>query len=364
MIVWFNCKITNTRLHPQTIVRYNLNTDDRFDVARYSFASFVPLDPLVSKFIFNLELADDCAGREAEMEDWIRKLFPEDKIDLRWHRCNNIAQWNDILTTMDELGETLIFPAGNEDHIFLDNSVEVFKRGMELIQADPNPFATLMTSHYPESIRAAHYFNGTPSDCGNYVAYDMVNNDAIRVMKRDYFAWYVNQIQNPSAYVYRTEDWNNYAIETNKLYVPTKEQFRHYDGYVHVGVGPDVCPPLEIPPGFFTGMTVRYGFNERNDGCVNINPRAENLYTVDPVKGTDCKYTLDTLPNFWQDYIKEIVIADDVDDIEMKKAHDINLLQMTRININWWHVGATFNDTNWPPAKWINNHTKECLFYE
>ena len=56
MIVWFNCKITDNRLNPENIERYNLRNDNRFDVARYSFASFAPLAPLVSKFIFNLEL--------------------------------------------------------------------------------------------------------------------------------------------------------------------------------------------------------------------------------------------------------------------------------------------------------------------
>lgn len=363
MIVWFNCKITNTRLHPQSIVRYNLNTDDRFDVARYSFASFAPLEPLVNKFIFNLELADDCAGREQEMSDWLLHLFPEHKIELNWYRVNDIEGWRKVLNTMDEMGESLIFPAGNEDHIFMDDSVDVFKRGLELIAADPNPYATFMTSHYPESIRAASFFKGTPSECGNFVAYEMVNNDAIRVMKRDYFAWYVDQIKAP-AYVFRTEDWNSFAIQTNKLYIPTKEQFRHYDGYVHVGVGPEVCPPLEIPVSFFDKMTIRYGFDDRNEGCVNINPAAKDFYTVDPVNGTDYKYTLDTLPLFWRRHIKEIISADDIDAHKMNLAYDVHLLQMTRININWWHVGATFNETNWPPAKWINNHTKDSLFYE
>ena len=56
MIIWFNCKITDVRLNPQSIVRYNLRNDNRFDVARYSFASFAPLEPLTTKFIFNLEM--------------------------------------------------------------------------------------------------------------------------------------------------------------------------------------------------------------------------------------------------------------------------------------------------------------------
>ena len=362
MIIWFNCKITDQRLNPQTIIRYNLRNDNRFDVARYSFASFIPLEPLVTKFIFNLELADEHAGRESEMEDWLRKLFPEHKLDLRWHRCTTIAQWKEIRNEMDRLGEDLIFPAGNEDHIFLDSDVAVFRRGLELIQQDPDPYATLMTSHWPESIRAASYFKGKESECGNYVSYSMENNDAIRVMKKEYFDWYINTITDPNAFVFRTEHWNNYAILRSKLYVPTKEQFRHFDGYAHVGVGPETCPPLEIPAGFFDGMYIRYGFDDYQEGTVNINP-LKSLHTVDN-NGTDYQYLLDTLPAFWKDHIKNTESANNINEAEMRKAYDIHLLNMTRINISWWHVGAEFNETNWPPAKWVNNHTKESLFYE
>ena len=56
MIIWINCKISNTR-HKQTRdykvpERGNLPTEERFDVARYSFASYVPLEPFISKIIF------------------------------------------------------------------------------------------------------------------------------------------------------------------------------------------------------------------------------------------------------------------------------------------------------------------------
>jgi len=47
--------------------------------------------------------------------------------------------------------------------------------------------------------------------------------------------------------------------------VPTKEQFRHFDGYAHVGIGADYAPPLEIPPGFFEqSITIKYGFDEND----------------------------------------------------------------------------------------------------
>lgn len=363
MIVWFNCKITDQRLNPKNILRYNLKDDNRFDVARYSFASFAPLEPLVSKFIFNLELTEEHKGREAEMESWLRSLFPDDKLILNWYRADNLAQWKEIQSLIADIDDDLIFPAGNEDHIFLDSNIEVFGKGLDLIKNDDHPHAVLMTSHWPESIRAAHSFGATLSDCGNYVAYNMVNNDAIRVIKRSYFDQYINSVTDPDMLLFRTEHWNNIGIVNNKIYVPTKEQFRHFDGYAHVQIGPDVCPPMEIPPGFFDrAMNIHYGFTLRQVDGVNINPMSENLYTVDPENGADYKFVESEFPLFWKDFIKNIIRNSDVSNDDLADAYDKHLLEMSRIYINWYHVGRTFNETNWPPATWLNNHTKKYLF--
>lgn len=362
MIVWFNCKITDQRLNPQSVIRYNLRNDNRFDIAKYSFASFAPLAPLVSKFIFNLELADEHKGREAEMEDWLRQTFPADKLVMHWFRANNIAQWRAFQEEIKDINDDLIFPAGNEDHIFLDSNIDVFKKGLELISADSDPYAVLMTSHWPESIRAAYVYSGHVSDCNNYVWYNMPNNDAIRVMKRFYFDQYVDAVTNPDMLVFRTEHWNSIGLVNNKIYVPTKEQFRHFDGYAHVQVGPDICPPLEIPPNFFSNLKIRYGYNDRQSDALNINPVAENLYTVDQTHGTDFKYVQSEFPAFWSKYIKEMEVNQDLDNEQANEEYDKFLLSMTRIYINWHHVGIIYNDNNWPPASWLNNHTKKYLF--
>ena len=362
MIVWFNCKITDERLNPQNIIRYNLRDDNRFDVARYSFASFAPLEPLVSKFIFNLELADQHQGRELEMESWLRSLFPNDKLVIHWNRRNTIADWRKFQEEIADIDDDLIFPAGNEDHIFLDSNIEVFRQGLEYIKNDSNPYAVLMTSHWPESIRASFVYNGELYSCGNFVTYNMPNNDAIRVMKRFYFNQYIDSVKDESMTLFRTEHWNSIGFVNNKIYVPTKEQFRHFDGYAHVQVGPDVCPPMEIPPNFFNGMTVRYGFNDRKDDCLNVNPLAENLYTVDSVNGSEYKFVKSEFPAFWKNHTSNQIENPNVNEDELNTAYDHYLLDLTRIYINWYHVGQVFNEQNWPPASWLNNHTKKYLF--
>jgi hypothetical protein len=298
-------------------------------------------------------MADGFAGREQDMQDWLEGIFPKEKLSLHWHRCNTLDQWKEVKAEIDQIDDPLIFPAANEDHIFMDTDIELFKRGLELVLADPDPLAALMTSHYPESIRAAYYFGGSLSDCKQYASYYTENNDAIRVIKREYFDWYVSTFPTHINPVFRTENWNSVWLRRNKMYVPLKEQFRHFDGYHHVNVGPETAPPLEIPPGFFESkMNIKYGFNEHDPSCININPAAEHLYAAN-VNGTDYKFTLQDIPAFWQQYINDYTVADNVDHQAMAEARDKHMIAMTRIPIEWPHMGASFNNTNQPPLQWI-----------
>ena len=356
MIVWFNCKISDIRPNPQP--RYHLRNDNRFDIARYSFASFVPLLPLISKIVFNLEMADGHSHQQAEMEEWLRKIFPEDKLIINWYRCNNIAQWREMQAVFNEVDDDLIFPAGNEDHIFMDSDISVLKICINNMK---NPKfttinTTIMTSHWPESIRAAHYFNGIHFDHRPWVTYSIGNNDAIRIMKKELFNWYIDQVKDPDMFVFRTEHWNAITLPENFLLVPTKEQFRHFDGYTHVGIGADYAPPLEIPPGFFEeSITIKYGFDKHDPKCVNINPLTENLYAADD-QGTDYKWCIEDIPAFWKSYIKEIITAPGIDESAMKEARDINLLTMSRLHFDWPHYGIRFDESNYPPVAWLNPH--------
>ena len=355
MIVWFNCKISDIRLNPQP--RYHLRDDNRFDIARYSFASFVPLMPLISKIVFNLEMADGHSHQQAEMEEWLLKIFPKDKLIINWYRCNNIAQWREMQSLFNEINDDLIFPAGNEDHIFLDSDIEIFTKCHRVIDLVEAAAACLMTSHWPESIRAAHHFEGNSKQSKMpCVQYPIGCNDAIRVLKKEFFNWYIDQVKDSNMFIFRTEHWNAIALPENLLYVPTKEQFRHFDGYAHVNIGPDYAPPLEIPVGFFeSSITIKYGFPDRDPTCVNINPMTDTLYAADG-QGTDYKWCLEDIPAFWKPYIKEIIVAPNIDEAAMKESRDINLLTTSRLHFEWPHFGITFDESNTPPVAWLNPH--------
>jgi len=357
MIVWFNNKITNIPVPGPGYQRYSLRKETRFDIAKYCFASYMAFEPLVSKYIFTLEMADEHAGREAEMEEYLRNLVPADKLVIRWHRCNYKHQWLEIKQIIDATGDKVIYPAGNEDHIFIDSNIDIIKEGIEILANEQDAMATIMTSCYPEFIRVGYKLGAAISNSKNYIHFNAGCNDSIRIMKKELFDTYLDIIQDPNFFFFRTEQWNATGFfPMNKMYHSTKEQFRHFEGYSNTALDPNYCPPLEIPPRFFEkDVTIRYGFQDRDADCVNINPLAATLYAVDPINGADYRFTLDDIPAFWKPYIKQIIVAPNIDEQAMITARDRHYVNATRGHFNNGWLG-NFGDGDFPSMEWLNNH--------
>lgn len=341
MIVWFNNKVTDNRRTPIGS-RFGLANSDRFDVARYGFASFAVLDPLVSKFIFTLELADSHAGREREMEDWIRENFPEHKLIIKWSRCNSIPEWELMNSEIGQQLDDTIYLAGNEDYIFTDSTLSLWESALETIKIDPDPRAVFMMCHYPEWLRSG-YINGSLHHDKNFSIHHETQSFAMQVIKLSHYYEFL-EVNKPIAAknerpIYMMDSFFK-CPGVSKVYSPTKELCRHFDGYNHVGANPGVIPPISIPPGFFeSNMVIRYGFDERDPNCVNINP-LKQLVTVDKF-GTDYKMCLEDIPLFWKSRIKEIIIAKNIDHHAMKRARNIHYLNMgkamdSRIPDTWF----------------------------
>ena len=344
MIIWFNNKITDLRRTPIGN-RHGLKNSNRFDVARYGFASFAVLDPIVSKFVFNLELADTHAGREPEMEAWLRSVFPADKLQIEWHRCNTIPEWSAKEEELKKLNDDVIYLAATEDYVFMDSTVETWKKGIEAISADTDPTATLLICHHPEALSESRN-RGTLSSDKNFGIYNNLSSVAIQVMKMQQLHNYLEYNKDrtdigdasPNRYVYTLD--NFHAPGNAKFYVTTKELCRHFDGY-GPSVDPAKSPPIDIPLGFFEKeMVIKYGFTDRDPNCVNINPLAVP-FVVDTVNGTDYRFTLDDIPLFWKPFIKEIIVADGIDHAAMLKARnqyyiDAGCAANTSISEEWF----------------------------
>lgn len=324
MIIWFNCKISDKRLAPIPS-KGNLREYNRFDATRYAFASFVPLEPNISKIFFNLELDEPYTERTQEMEDWIYSLFPAEKVRIQWHRCMNIDEWKKVQVEIDEVNDDIIYLAGCEDYVFMCKNTDVWNQGIDLIKKDPSPTAVMAMCHYHEAmVDACKTGVAKLTECGNFITAPFHGTYSIFVMKKELYHMYLEAHNDPSRTFYRSD---GFWVEFNKtIYAPTIELAKHYDGYAFQELS--ICPPLEIPLGFFEkNIVIRYGFNDRDNTCVNINPLL-NLYAAD-INGTDYKWTLKDIPAFWKPYIKKIIINDNIDEHAFAVARDQLILAIT-----------------------------------
>lgn len=352
MILWFNCKITDIRVSNLGFnMRQGLRYEKRFDVARYTLASFVPWEPFISKILFNVELdkqSPDCIGREQEFEEWIYNLFPKEKIRLQWFRCDYPHQWEVIRQELAGIDDDIVYPVGNDDHLFVGNNNDMILKGIEYIRNDPDPAAMLTMAHFPEAVRIAMQRQGSLTPCGNFIKYAdqlSINNF---VMKKWLFERYVScALKRPDVLQYKTDAISIDVPST--IYVPTKEISRHFDGYAHTGMDSNHCPPLEIPPGFFErNIIVKYCFDQKFENCLNINPMVSTLKAADPANGFDFRLMLEDMPLFWKDYIAKIDVAEIIDIQQVKQARNNHFIEI----ISAFHAGMRSNI----PIEYIINH--------
>ena len=348
MIIWINCKVSDKRWTPIGN-KGNLKSDNRFDITKYFFSSLVALSPLISKVLLNIELDDPYKGREEELELYVRSLFVPEKIGtIEWFRCNNMEQWKKVQSEIESIDDETIYVPGAEDHIFMDSSIDMWARGLELITKDQEFTAVFPISHFPETLRISFAHNSQLTECNRFVKLASYSTEVSSnyILKKELLRKYLEHNDIPNKTFFRIEDFSTFWPQ--QLYMPTKEQSRHYDGYTHVSMDLNLCPPIEIPYGFFEkNIVIRYGFNDRYPNCVNINPTINNLYSVD-VNGTDYKWILDDIPLFWKPYITDIQMAPNIDHQAMMLARNQHLLKMSRAPV-WGHSAPI-------PQEWIQSH--------
>lgn len=356
MILLFNVKITSQGLsyyhRSEWLPKY-----DRLAIFKYCLASYASMTPLLSRCLFYIQLEPEFESRRAELEAWIRDLFPADKLELNWHRINYTREWRELTDQYFTDPEQLIWFAGNDDHIFIDYNLDMVRSAIDTLTADPDPLSVVYYSHWPEQMRLSVHHNGQLTDDGNFIKFTWRTFDAIRILKAYRFQryWYDNDFGD--SMVYRTDHlWHAGYELTGPVYAPTREMVRHYDGYSHVGDLINITPPLVIPEGFFNNnIKIRIGNVPRSEGYVNFNPMSPWLYAADP-SGTDYRWIMSDIPLFWQSHIGSIEIANDYNQQTMEHARDMAYLASTRIPMTCY--STTFTDAGAAPATWFSNHFK------
>lgn len=355
MILFVNVKITNIRIHK--LMGWNLRKcdwmpeDDRLDTFKYALASLNEMQSLFNKIYIFASLEDDFKDRKDEFRKYCKELFKENigKVLIGDRRINNIHDWRDIYPQIFSDENEVILFVGNDDHIFLDSNLETMTALEKLLKEDPDPMAFSIYAHYPENSRYMMLYNAKPTSHKNVMKANHLSNDfSFQMFKVARLKTTIYDIDfAPNDKLHRFDEVSTQITNSSvghkyksTCYYPLKEQFRHYDGYGHVGYFNNTFPALNIPIGFFDNdIKIKYGYRNRFHGSTNINPKAPFLYAHDR-KGTDYRFyigpenDISDLPLVFQSRISEIDYAPDVNFDEMKKYRNRNFIKSTRCKIH------------------------------
>jgi hypothetical protein len=360
MKVLFNVKITDVRMgYPYRRASWMPNPE-RMDVFKYCLASTAVFKPLVSKFIFCITLAPELTHRHAELEAYIQELFPADKLELIWQRCDYGRDWKRICDKYLDDPDEVVWLACNDDHIFIDTNLDMVESAVNWLDLDPDPNAVMYYSHWPEQMRMSKHYNGELTSDGDFIRYNWETYDGIMMLKagrlkkyweRDYGDASMFKVDYLGAfYGYKCP---------GPVYAPTKEIVRHYEGYSHVNDNmpqtlENIVPPLFIPPGFFENdIKVAIGFHERDDSWTNFNPAAQWLYNAN-LSGTDYRWVEEDIPLFWKLRLGLVTHSPEYDQQLNYQARDTAFLVATHVPMKCY--GIEFGLENHHPREYFSKH--------
>lgn len=327
MVLIFNVYLTDTSGNPYSgITRGILPSYSKLDITKYSLASLA-VAYAWTKAIINVELDTKLYSEQdrEELKAFVEEEF--DGIELLYSNKRVVYQqeWKNLYK---EINANLILLLCNHDHIFLDSSRECLE---QIVNQKHDKYTTVAMSHWPENIRWAksgyiELNETTPRqlnkdysilDCG--LSYKGTCIDSLNIITKDlYYDWFftgewtevplprVDGISGVYPSIINIRQRLNIPLPEQTVIIPFKEQMRHFDGYMHQRIDNNVCPSLIIPEGFFDSkIKLRYGYEDRKEGWVNLNPKAENYRAAD-LSGVEDKITLEDLPLMWQNRVAEV----------------------------------------------------------
>lgn len=307
MILFVNVKITSDFL--TYYERGLLPSAERAQVFRYAMASLAVI-PWSAVRLY-IEFDQTQIHHRDEVLEHIRQIFPAAQLSTT--RLKYQKDWQPAIEELDELDDELVWYLCNDDHVFIDTNLDtvlgIEQHMLRLMEA--NPYVGCPFSHWPEQVAAFSRINYRMEE-GHMVA-PYASPDSVQIVTKDILRhwWFSADYGNE---VMVRSDWGP-IVKTDYPQpglgvLPLRELVRHFDGYSHVGIDGNICPPLFIPPRFFDNdVRLRYG-GMPQAGTVLVDPLNPNSSAVHGA-GADLQITLDELPLFWRSAIAETAVARD-----------------------------------------------------
>lgn len=347
MILIISVFITNKKLNSSR------TSNNRLEIFKYMLASYSVLN--FSDIYIYCKLDNDYLHEKKNLELYINELF--NKPNIIFDRYITQQEWynSNIFKNLDD-NEIALFTQ-NDDHIFIGRDLNIINEGIELMKTCNNDYKALYYSHFPEINNLCRKLKCKSN--GNYYCLNIPITDSIQFFNIKYLKFLLFDIVWPTKQMIRIDElirdkriWNNYGTNIFNYdiitLVPKEECFRHFDGYSHVNIDENICPNLKIPPFFFDkNVIIKYCNEVYDSSCVNINPLKELIIpskTTNFTNKTDLCYTINDIPFFWKEYIKDIIICNKLneDTLIMHRNNYYNDLKYCKHN-NWWTNGIIYS---------------------
>ena len=235
-------------------------------------------------------------------------------MEIYHYRNHNQSMWQKAVNRINHYSDDqLIWFTCNDDHIFIDNDLNhldlLNKKHQELLK--DTPYVSCFITHWPEllalRVNRGKYDREIVEDSEKYFVMNWKNDDGTSIINKGLLKyWWFENDYGEDAIFRRTDDPEGSVIcPEMKTIVPYREQARHFDGYDHVGINPNECPPLFIPAGFFKSQIKISSCNsEKSEGYVLLDVK-NNKTKAFSEEGVDLRCFSDDVPLFWNSRISE-----------------------------------------------------------
>ena len=349
MILYFDNYITDDRLIKDFYTEIDLirekcrsySEKSKFLITLYTLASYKEIEWSKAIIVYSLENE----SRKKEFEDFVKKIFPKDKLILIYGRSDTQEKYQRIAEIINTINDDWILYAGNNDHPFIAPDTRTLSICLEKAKeiAKKCKYVSVLYSHFTEGWNMAK--KGTAIHDLYYTDFKLLEDKedymvallpegwmgAIQIVNKKLFNHWLFSEDLGNKIFRRIEGIRPFIkIKNQFMVIPKKELFSHFDGYSHTKhsgfpIMSDAVPPLFVPEGFFENkIKIRYGYDDYKEGWININP-SRKKYIFEDKNGTDLKITLEQLPLFWKKRISKIDINEDTDHEKLKKDYEKNL---------------------------------------
>ena len=331
--------LVNVFITDQGITLYDrgfLRSDDKLSIFKYSLASLAVME--WSDILIYYDLDAKFEHLREDTDTFIRSIFK--KCQIHHFRFSHQSQWKQVVNKLCEISDDdFVWLVCNDDHIYMDSNnvyMESIERKLKELAARYK-FVSFYYSHWPEMLAVAtkgiRWERKLLKENDNYYLLKWKNCDSAQIVNKKLlkYWWFANDYGD--AVMFRTDTPSKFGgvdLKSPEMVtiIPKREIVRHLDGYNHVGIDIDRCPPLFIPEGFFDNdIKIQYGFEKRKDAYTTVNPLKSNYSTV-AENGADLRCMIDEIPLFWKQRISKVEIAENLNQNQLISGRNRAVLKL------------------------------------